>query len=131
MKSDTENDSIKQKIIFIDETTELEFKDDAAAKVWADFVELNSKNFYSLGVVTYARRWAKYMQYVKQNSNMSIAEIAEDTFCVADIEVITGFMYDCALNILCKCWKYGEELQKWHNDECMAMREMVLSISQC
>lgn len=26
-------------------------------------------------------------------------------------------MYGCAVNILAQCWKYGEELRKWHNKE--------------
>ena len=35
----------------------------------------------------------------------------------ADVEGITGFMYGCAVSILSQCWKYGEELRKWHNKE--------------
>ena len=26
-------------------------------------------------------------------------------------------MYGCAVSILSQCWKYGEELRKWHNKE--------------
>lgn len=34
-----------------------------------------------------------------------------------DTEGITGFMYSFAVSILSQCWKYGEYLRKWHNQE--------------
>lgn len=33
----------------------------------------------------------------------------------ADVEAITGFMYGCAVSILAKAWKHGDELRRWHN----------------
>jgi len=26
-------------------------------------------------------------------------------------------MYGCAVSMLSQCWKYGEELRRWHNKE--------------
>lgn len=46
-----------------------------------------------------------------------IVENADRLSNEADVEGITGFMYGCAVSILSQCWKYGEELRKWHNKE--------------
>lgn len=117
LKVATRRQTVEQEVIHIDETTEMEFKDDEAAKLWEQFVEVNSKDAYSNGVVTYARRWAKYMQHLMQKHNKSIIEIADKASHVSDIEGITGFMYGCAVNTLAQCWKYGEDLRKWHNKD--------------
>jgi hypothetical protein len=65
-------------------------------------------------VVIYARRWAKYMQTLIAQGK-TVAEIAEETSFDADLDGITGFMYGCAVSALSECWKWGEELRKWHN----------------
>ncbi len=28
---------------------------------------------------------------------------------------MSGFTYGYAVSILCECWKYGDELRRWHN----------------
>ncbi len=117
LKVDARRQTVEQEVIHIDETTEMEFKDDEAAKLWQQFVEVNSKDGYSKGVVTYARRWAKYMQHLMKKHNKSVIEIADNASHASDIEGITGFMYGCAVNVLAQCWKYGEELRKWHNKD--------------
>ena len=35
----------------------------------------------------------------------------------ADTEGIRGYMYGCAVDVLFRYWKYGEELRRWHNRE--------------
>ena len=47
----------------------------------------------------------------------TVAEIADQTSKNCDIDLITGFMYGCAVNALSQCWTYGEELRKWHNND--------------
>ena len=84
---------------------------------WEQWVEINSHDCYSLGVVTYARRWAKYMQHLMTKHNKAIYQIADKASHVTDIEGITGFMYGCAVAMLSECWKYGEELRRWNNKE--------------
>ncbi len=117
LKAQSRAEHVHEHILSVDESTEMMFKDDEAAKNWNTFVENNSKDPYSNGVVTYARRWAKYMQYIMQKQNKSVFEIAKQTSHSTDIEGITGFMYGCAVNVLSQCWKYGEELRKWHNKD--------------
>lgn len=111
----TRRQTVEKEVIHIDETTEMEFKDEAAAKIWDHFVEVNSKDDYHNGIVTYARRWAKYMQYLMQKHNMSLIDIVDNASDASDIEGVTGYMYRRAIDILSNCWKYGEELSKWHN----------------
>lgn len=115
-RKQAERKVIVDNIIHIDNTTEMEFKDNEAKAKWDEFVEVNSKDGYSMGVVEYARRWAKYMQSKINNGNQLI-DIADTTSHEADIGGITGFMYGCAVNSLSQFWKYGEELRKWHNKE--------------
>lgn len=110
-------EAVQKEVINVDETTELEFKDEEAAKLWQQFVEVNSKDPYSNGVVTYARRWGKYMQHLMKKHNKSLIQIAEKASFISDTEGITGFMYGCAVNTLAQCWKYGEELRRWHNKD--------------
>lgn len=92
----------------------IEFKNEDAAIKWKKLVEVNSSNLYNFAIVAYARRWAKYMQYLMKEENKTIDEIAESTSITCDIVDISGYMYNCALNMLVECWKYGEELRKWH-----------------
>jgi hypothetical protein len=46
-----------------------------------------------------------------------LREIAEPTSFELGFLGITGFMYGAAVQILSKCWKHGEDLRKWHNNE--------------
>lgn len=117
LKIANRREAVEKDVLAVDESTELQFKDEEAAKNWEQWVEINSKDPYSNGVVTYARRWAKYMQHLMEKHNKTVAEIADKASHVSDIEGITGFMYGCAVGVLAQCWKYGEELRKWHNKE--------------
>ena len=106
--------AVEDEVLRIDKTVEMEFKDKEGKKAWDQMVKVNSKDFYSNGVVKYARRWAKYMQTLIAEGN-TVDEIAEKTSHDCDIEGITGFMYGYAVNVLSMSWKYGEELRNWHN----------------
>lgn len=117
LKAQTRRQTVEQEVLAIDESTELEFKDDESKSNWEKWVEINSKDGYSFGVVTYARRWAKYMQHLMSKHNKTLPKIADKASNVSDIDGITGFMYGCAVAILSQCWKYGEELRRWHNKE--------------
>ena len=103
----------REEIIKIDETTEMLFKNEEAKEQWEKMVKKHSKDFFSMGVVVYARRWAKYMQTLIAEGK-SVSQIAEEASLDADIEGITGFMHTCALHALCDTWKYGDELCEWY-----------------
>lgn len=83
---------------------------------WKHFVEINSQDFYSKGVVDYATTWAELMEE-EISQGKKLEDIAESTSHKADEEGITGFMYGCAVSVLAQMWEYGEELRKWHNHE--------------
>ncbi len=108
---------VEQEVLAIDESTEFEFKDDESKSIWEKWVEIKSKNDYGPLVVAYARRWAKYMQHLMSKYNKTLSQIAYETSYVSDINGIAGYAYDCAVGILSQCWKYGEELRRWHNKE--------------
>lgn len=90
----------------------MEFSDKAG---WDKFVESN-QDPYGNACVKYAERWAMLMQPLIANGQ-SVANCANETSSLADVEGITGFMYGCAVSMLSKCWKHGEELRKWHNKD--------------
>lgn len=117
LKIQTRRQQVENEVLAIDESTELEFKDDEAKANWEKWVEVNSNDGYSFGVVKYARRWAKYMQHLMKKHNKTLPEIAENASHVSDTEGITGFMYGGAVAALSQFWKYGEELRRWHNKE--------------
>lgn len=115
LKIQTRIQQVENEVLAIDESTELEFKDDEAKANWEKWVEVNSNDNYSFGVVKYARRWAKYMQHLMKKHNKTLPEIAENASHVSDIEGVSGYMYGIAVAVLSKFWKYGKELRSWNN----------------
>jgi hypothetical protein len=80
---------------------------------WKTYVNANTDP-YGNGVVVFAERWARLMQ-TEMALGKPLHECAEETSSEADIDGITGFMYGCAVGVLAKVWKHGEELRRWHN----------------
>ena len=72
------------------------------------YVELNSQDGYSKGVIDFAVRWANLMEKEKELTN----ELVDKLSSQADTEGITGFMYDGARGSLYHFWKYGDELKE-------------------
>jgi hypothetical protein len=85
------------------------------AKAYEDWRAKNN-DAYGAGIFEYAEAWAKLMQ-AEIASGKTVAQCAEATSHELGFMGITGFMYGAAVSILSKCWKYGEELRKWHNKE--------------
>ena len=88
-------------------------------QAYKDWYDLNSDR-YSRACFTYAERWAEMLENEIDKTGdvrKAIIDNAKRLSHEADTEGITGFMYGCAANILSQCWKYGEELRKWHNKE--------------
>lgn len=81
---------------------------------WDKFVEVNSGDPYSKGVVDYARAWAELME-ARIEEGAELEAIADQASHDADTEGITGFMYGCAVSILAQVWHHGEALRRWHN----------------
>ena len=87
-----------------------------AKEEYEKFVDINSNDFYSYGVIKYMHRWADLMEK-EIDGGKKLSDIAEKTSHDADIEGITGFMYGVAVNALSRFWEYGEELSTWHNSK--------------
>lgn len=81
---------------------------------WDKTVAANDDGGYGRAVMVYAAQWANLMEE-RLDRGERLADIAEQTSHLADTEGITGFMYGCAVSILSKVWKHGEELRRWHN----------------
>lgn len=113
----TRKEKVQREVVEIEAKTRLKYKDKESAKMWREYVRINSKDAYSACVITYAKRWAKYMQHLMKKHNKTVSEIADNASHLCDIEGITGYMYGCAVSVLSQCWKYGDDLKKWHNKE--------------
>ena len=88
----------------------IELADEAG---WQKFKDVNTDG-YGGAVVTYSERWARLMQ-VEMASGKKLEDVADAASHEADLEGITGFMYGCAVSTLAACWKYGDQLRRWHN----------------
>jgi len=81
---------------------------------WRTGLEKN-KDGYGRCVFGYAETWAQLMQK-EMATGAKLEDVAERCSHMADIpHGITGFMYGCAVGILARCWRYGEDLRRWHN----------------
>jgi len=85
-------------------------------EAYQKFKEVNSKDAYSKGIITYIEKWSELMEKEIENGK-KLEDIAKTTSCEADTDGITGYMYGVAVRILSGVWEYGEELRKWHNKE--------------
>lgn len=105
----------KEKAAFAEKVKgiELELADEAG---WKEFVEANKDDGYGACCVEYAEGWGKLMQ-AEIAQGKTVAECAQKTSYELGFFGITGFMYGCAVSMLAKCWKHGEELRRWHNKD--------------
>lgn len=71
---------------------------------------------YGKCCIDYAEAWAKLMQ-IEISKGKSVKDCAKQTSHQLGFFGITGFMYGAAVATLSHCWKYGEDLKKWHNKE--------------
>ena len=79
---------------------------------WNKIVEKN-KDSYGSATIRYAEYWGKLMQ-LEHDNGKTISECVDSTSHDSDIEGVSGFMYNFALNLLIQYWKHGEELKNWH-----------------
>ena len=66
-------------------------------------------------IFTFANHWAQLMER-QMRRGKGIEEVAEKTSHEADIEYISGATYEASIHILVNCWKHGECLLSWHNN---------------
>ena len=92
-------------------------KDLAAKNEWNEYYNTNAVNKFRKYTIKYVLVWAKYMQHIMSKHNKNVAEIANETSYVCDIDGVTIDMYAYAILLLSKYWKYGEELRRWHNSK--------------
>lgn len=88
---------------------------------WEKAVELN-KEPYGRACIVFAHQWAVYMEeFMNQNNQKDFTGLTEEQIEDASRRAdslaggITGFMYGAAVAVLFDTWKYGHELNLWHN----------------
>lgn len=100
---------LRNKIIKIDRRILIQFKTNEAREIWYNWVEENSDD---LELINYTRRWAKYMQHLIHEKHRQLSEIAYQTSLDCDINDCIGHEeYSVALDILIRCWIYGDNLE--------------------
>lgn len=126
---------VQKEVVQVANRTYFKLKDKAAERLWRKIVRINSTDGYSRAVVEYAKCWAKYMQHLMKKHNKTVFEVAGNASHLCDLEGITGYMYGCAVNMLSQCWKYGDDLRRWHNkkygcdDEDGVINPAIITIS--
>lgn len=92
----------------------MQFKSDMEG-VWNTHKAKN-QDFYGSGIFAFAERWAARMEE-ELAAGKPLVEIALPTSHErkVDSDGITGFMYGAAVAELSECWKWGDELRRWHN----------------
>lgn len=88
----------------------MEFADETA---WNNAVAANDDK-YGRAIHEYAKRWAELMEDAIADG-ATVEACAKELSHLADTEGITGFMYGCAVGLLARSWKHGENLRRWHN----------------
>lgn len=81
--------------------------------LWDSWLKANTDG-YGAAVMRYAERWARLMQ-LRITEGKTLPTLADECSNGADVEGITGFQYGCAVGMLSKAWRHGEELRCWHN----------------
>ena len=71
---------------------------------------------YGAAVVRYAETWARLME-TRVLSGSTIAECAEETSGIADVDGITGAQYGMAATMLCQWWIHGDALRAWRSSK--------------
>ena len=113
--------AVEKEVLTVDETTELEFKDDEAKAKWEAWFAMNSKYDCSLSIATFVLHWVKYMQHLMNKHNKALPQIAKEACYASNLENTTWsstnvyFIYGDTVGMISQCWKYGEELRRWHN----------------
>lgn len=84
---------------------------------WNNGIDHN-KDPYGRAVYVFANLWAKYMEELITDKfeDLTTEQIDECGRKADDFTGgISGFMYGISISILAQVWKYGEDLNKWHN----------------
>ncbi len=83
---------------------------------WADHLAANMVDPYTTAIGATIVAWGRLMQQAIADG-ATVAQAAEDTFDLANAELITGFQYGIVVGELAKYWVHGEALRQWHNRE--------------
>lgn len=83
---------------------------------WDTYVEKNTDP-YGKAILLFASTWANLMEKELKDEFNPSDELIDKLANEASDSVggITGFMYGAGVKVLADCWRYGKELNKWHN----------------
>lgn len=104
---------LQSELVKVDNSVEVEFKNKNAQCKWNSYCELFN-NLTNIGIIKFARLWAKYMQ-LELAKGKSFESIVEESAIKAGCSEIPDWQYSQALNILCDVWKHGNELANYKN----------------
>lgn len=85
---------------------------------WTKYVDANTDG-YGRAVLVFANFWARNMEeLIDKEFNLTDEQINKCSDKADEIAGgITGFMYGCSISILKQVWKYGNDLNRWHNKQ--------------
>lgn len=81
---------------------------------WDRWKKKNNHDDYSSTTVAYTERWGRLMQIqIKQGTQLD--RVAETFSQTANVDGITGYMFDYAISALKEHWVHGAELRRWYD----------------
>lgn len=80
-------------------------------KEWEKFVETNSKDSYSSGALSFMIQWAELMEIDIEDEIKLTKKLVDQSSNLANVEGITGAMYELSKGYLGYFWEHGELLK--------------------
>lgn len=113
-------ENLQHLVRYLDMSTIFEFKNQQAEEKWNEMVmearreAIEEKEWITLSIFSFARYWAKHMQYLREKTRRRLSTIAASTYGNDYQQDVTEPMKECAEDLLRQYWKYGAELDKWY-----------------
>lgn len=115
LRKEFRKNAVQRKIVEVDDSTKLEFKNEYSEGCWNFLLECNADNIRNQFILKFARRLGKYMQHLMHVHNKTVFDIAKQSANLCGVDQLSGVDYNSAIHVLEGCWKYGDELREWHN----------------
>jgi len=96
------------------------FKDEDAKSAWQQAVSANCFEGYGFSVQMFCFRFAlkcqeRFTQEPNVDKGAQFDQVSREVDKWLDDWGLTGFQYGLAISTLFQVWKFGDELNKWHN----------------
>lgn len=110
-KDEYRRQQLHEKVLKLDETTKIHFKDESA-EIWWNCIVDNAKTNKKLQLISFTERYAKIMQYLieKHGINNLRKYSARIIYAINKDGIVETSVISFTFDTLRKIWKYGDKL---------------------